>query len=750
MTGLLSPLGHAQITLPSSTGVTVTLNSAYPGEASFTLPAGSQISNAGTAVTGDNTQDWQFTNYGTVQNSATVAASALKLGSLDVVTTGIASRVDNYGTIVSNASTSGGPSGVQFTHGGIVYNYAGALISGPDGVHTDTASVAVYNDGEIHSTVSSAIYTGRGALIENHATGVISGYRGIVSNGAYPVDIKNEGTISTSNNALWFFGGGVYSLLNTASGVIRGGNPTNATALFTSGAQSQIINYGLIQNPSSGSAIDSSADQNIFINAGRVLAGGTAMVLSGDGNTVYNLGLLSGSTAIQLTGNNNTIVLGSHVALPTLGVDVYGPGSNLVGDLTSTGADSSVRLTDSGSEDVAITGFEHLIMAGTDWTLSGRIVMSDTAPDALHIQSGTLLLTGTWQGSGTQIDPGGTLLVGNATTPGATLNSPLGIRNAGTLGGYGQLMGDITNQGQIKVADAAATLGTQGNGTLTVIGALTNDGTIDLRGQTPGNQLRLAGNLNGHGNVLLNTALGNDRSLTDQLVMDASHGAATASGQTALQITNRGGAGDVTERGILVVALQNGASTAPDSFVLAGRAVAGLYEYALVRDPQDQQWYLQSTYTPPPTPPAPPTPIPRYRPEIGAYIGNAYAATTLFNHDLQDRQAGCNNTVVDASLEPCAGWVRLAGSVLDGSAVQNQVNLRSHLWLIQAGTDIARWPANADGQFHLGIMAGFGQVNTWSQADHNPNHAAGSVDSYTAGLYGTWFADDSQRLGAYR
>lgn len=777
-----SLLAQAQVLLPSSSGATVDLDNNYPGQASFAVGPTTSIVNAGIAVSGDNTQDWQFINYGSVLNNATIQASALQLGSLDRITGGVTTRVDNYGTIQSNAANSGGPSGIQFTNGGVVYNYVGAVISGPDGIHTDNGSIEVYNSGQINSTQSSAIYSGRGALVENLQGGTITGRMGIVSNGAYAITIENDGTISTTGRALWFFGGGIYSLLNTATGVITGGNASDATALFTAAAQSLMINYGLIQNPTTGNAIQSSADQNILVNAGSISAGGTAMLLAGNGNSVYNLGALSGATALQFTGDNNTVVLGSHVSFPTLGIDVTGRGSRVTGNLVSIGNNNTVQLTDFGTENAPISGFDHLIMNGEAWTLSGPVTLGASSLDALHVQSGTLQLVSTLQGSGTRIDPGATLLIGAAARPLATLNSPLGIINNGTLGGYGQINANVTNQGHIDVADAAPALDVEGRGALTLTGLLTNNGTINLRGQTPGNQLHLIGSLNGQGSLLLNTALGGDSSASDQLVLDGAQGIALATGQTSVRVSNVGGTGDITRQGILVVALQNGAASATTSFALAGRAVAGLYEYGLVHDPFTEQWYLQSTVTPPAPPPTPaptptpvppptpaPTPVPapapapippvpgltpRYRPEIGAYIGNAYAAATLFNHDLHDRlnNVGCNtadNAVTGAGNDRCFSWIRLEGARSNASAVQNQVQFQSHQWLIHGGTELADRATSATGQLHLGVMAGYGHVDTWAQANGNPNRATGSLDNYAAGLYGTWFQNDTDRQGAY-
>ncbi|MGF6753146.1 outer membrane autotransporter protein [Paraburkholderia sp. GAS42] len=442
---------------------------------------------------------------------------------------------------------------------------------------------------------------------------------------------------------------------------------------------------------------------------------------------------------------------------------MVGPGSVVNGALVSNGSGNQLALADSGSENSAISGFDSLVMVGNDWTLSGLVTLTGSASDALLVQQGVLRLTGTVQvdPGGVLIDGGGTLLVGDAAHPAASLVTATGVAIAagGTLGGYGFVTGDVLNLGTLTAADAAPSLRGQGGGTLTITGALRNDGTIDLRGAQPGNRLLVGGGYSGTGNLLLNTRLGGDDSPSDRLFISGS--GAQAAGSTAVHVSNVGGAGDVTNVGIRVVALAQGAASTSTAFVLAGRAVAGLYEYALERDASDGQWYLRSTVTPPapPTPPEPPQPPgppqPRYRPEIGAYLSNAHAAATLFNHALHDRIGDtadmADTTDTDSNARhPSSAWVRIEGSGQSTDAASGRVHLSDTGWLLHLGSDIGVWPLRGDNdRIHLGAMAGYGHVDTRATAADNVNRATGGVDSYAAGLYATWFQDDVRRLGAY-
>ena len=130
-----------------------------------------------------------------------------------------------------------------------------------------------------------------------------------------------------------------------------------------------------------------------------------------------------------------------------------------------------------------------------------------------------------------------------------------------------------------------------------------NGGVIDLSNDAPGDTFTIAGSYAGSGNAQarLDTALGDETSLTDKLVVDG----ATLNGATALRINNVGGTGAQTaDDGILVVEV-TGASSG--TFVLDPATTplrAGDYEYKLVRGTANpDNWYLQSSPFSDPQPP---------------------------------------------------------------------------------------------------------------------------------------------------
>ncbi len=133
----------------------------------------------------------------------------------------------------------------------------------------------------------------------------------------------------------------------------------------------------------------------------------------------------------------------------------------------------------------------------------------------------------------------------------------------------------------------------------------------------PFTQLTTASYTGTGGLLEMNSFLDVDGSPSDRLIIDG--GAAT--GTTSVLIRNAGGAGALTTGdGILLIDALNGGTTSPDAFG-AALAVAGPYEYRLVRGNQagtlPDNWYLRSGADEPPIPPEPPTP--NYRREVSLY-----------------------------------------------------------------------------------------------------------------------------------
>ena len=109
--------------------------------------------------------------------------------------------------------------------------------------------------------------------------------------------------------------------------------------------------------------------------------------------------------------------------------------------------------------------------------------------------SGTLTLNGTNGYTGGTNVNAGTLVVGDGSNSLAALagGGLVTVASGATLGGYGSVTGDVTNNGTISVANALASLASGPTGNLLVKGTLTNAGLVQLGGSGVGNMLTVAG-----------------------------------------------------------------------------------------------------------------------------------------------------------------------------------------------------------------------------------------------------------------
>lgn len=272
------------------------------------------------------------------------------------------------------------------------------------------------------------------------------------------------------------------------------------------------------------------------------------------------------------------------------------------------------------------------------------------------------------------------------------------------------------------------------------------------------------------GKMVLNTALGDDASQTDKLIVQGN-----TTGNTSLQVNNAGGTGAYTTGDGIQVVQVNGASNGV--FALDGRVVAGANEYLLAQggkaNPADGDWYLRSEAPPAapvdpatpadpiaptdPTPVAPdPTPIspvapqpsaPLYRPEPAAYLANQAASVGMFEHSMHDRMGEANLGQRGDDDRTSAAWVRVVRNQMDGTTGEGQLDAGTDVSVLQIGGEIARW--NDDSRFHLGLMGGTGRADTEATSSLLDWRSKGKVIGYNLGVYGTWFADATAATGLY-
>lgn len=311
------------------------------------------------------------------------------------------------------------------------------------------------------------------------------------------------------------------------------------------------------------------------------------------------------------------------------------------------------------------------------------------------------------------------------------------------------------------------------------------------RGESPFNTLTV-GTFNGTGGTLVfNTLLGDDHSATDQLVITGN-----AEGHANVRVNNAGGQGAQTVNGIRLISV-GGDSNA--HFDLVGRAVGGLYEYALFKG-DDGHWYLRSQLPGEPDPcesnPSlcdvtlpvqpivtlpvedeitiepgtpggggdvtlpvlpdiiidPPTrPEPVLRPETGVYQANQFALGQLLQHRRADRARtspyGGSDTLGsgDGSGTTTAGNTATGNTTTRGWAgsdssesrmsAPGMQQLRSRSHRLQLGTDIGAFGSDRG---RIGVLLSAGRATSTSRSTVTGFRADGTVKGSSAGVYAGW------------
>lgn len=271
------------------------------------------------------------------------------------------------------------------------------------------------------------------------------------------------------------------------------------------------------------------------------------------------------------------------------------------------------------------------------------------------------------------------------------------------------------------------------------------------------------------GKLVFNTVLNGDDSETDMLKV-----LGNTSGNTLVAVNNIGGTGAQTIEGIEIV---NVAGNSDGRFEKAGRIVAGAYDYNVVQ--KGKNWYLSSYIQqeapvdpdepdPIATDPLPPEPVEpevpqqpvapeapavnehQLRPEAASYLANNFAANTLFMTRLHDRLGETQYTdLLTGEKKVTSLWMRNVGAhnrFKDGSG---QLHTQSNSYVLQLGGDLAQWSRDGLDRWHIGAMAGYASSHSRTHSTVTGYHSRGEITGYSVGLYGTWYANDIDKSGAY-
>ncbi|HFO4275800.1 TPA: autotransporter outer membrane beta-barrel domain-containing protein [Escherichia coli] len=318
----------------------------------------------------------------------------------------------------------------------------------------------------------------------------------------------------------------------------------------------------------------------------------------------------------------------------------------------------------------------------------------------------------------------------------------------------GVMSGNVTTAGDVNVMSG----GTLRVAKTTIGGNLENGGTVQMNseGGKPGNVLTVNGNYTGNNGLMtFNATLGGDNSPTDKMNVKGD-----TQGNTRVRVDNIGGVGAQTVNGIELIEV--GGNSAGNFALTTGTVEAGAYVYTLAKGKgnDEKNWYLTSKWdgvTPADTPDPinnPPVVDPEgpsvYRPEAGSYISNIAAANSLFSHRLHDRLGEPQYTdSLHSQGSASSMWMRHVGGHERFRTGDGQLNTQANRYVLQLGGDLAQWSSNAQDRWHLGVMAGYANQHSNTQSNRVGYKSDGRISGYSAGLYATWYQNDSNKTGAY-
>ncbi|TDA47873.1 autotransporter outer membrane beta-barrel domain-containing protein, partial [Burkholderia pyrrocinia] len=736
-----------------------------------------------------------ITNSGTLTSNGRDAPAVYMQGNNDTLvnsgtiqTTGTATSGGSVDAVVSNTLGSSFIATITNQAGGKIISNNGV------GVRSTNGATTITNAGLIQGGGGTAIQGGNGNVTLILQTG--SQIVGTANGGGGTNTVTLQGT-GTASNAFTNF----QSLTMAGTNWTWAGTGTFSTALVQSGT----LNL-------TGTLGTTTASVVATVNAGATLqANASNLPLSVTDNGLVRFqqdsagtytGTIGGAGAVEKTGAGTLTV-----APAAAGGNTYSGGTTITQGTLSVAADNAL-----GASSGSLTFNGGTLQLGSAFNLaSGRAVSITSNNGTIDTQgfnstltqgitgagsltklgSGTLTLNGASSYAGGTNVNAGTVIVGDGTSESAALGGggPVTVASGATLGGYGSVTGNVTNNGTLSVANALASLASGATGNFQINGNLTNAGLVQLGGSGVGNTLTVAGNYVGqNATIALNTTLAGDGAPSDKLIVSGG----TASGASTLKVTNVGGAGaQTTGDGIQVVQATNGATSSAGAFTLSGGTVsAGAYSYFLAKGGAatgtGDSWYLRNTVPPKPEPPVvepgqptppPVTPVtpaegtpesiveavtdagtggnpePIYRPEVPLYAEAPAVARQLgllqidTFHDRQGEQG-----LLSENGPMPASWARVWGG---NSNIKQKGDVTPSfdgtVWGMQVGQDLYADNSPSGHRNHYGFFLGFsravGDVNGFALAQPDLGVGTLQVNAYNLGGYwthigpGGWYTD---------
>src|SRR5471032_153418 len=600
---------------PNAYGMTAAWGQTNVGQLNNTL-----VNTGSVATSGSNARAASIIGgSGTINNSGNLSTSgassptAYLQGNNDsLVNTGtITATGANSDAVFSNTAGSSFTATIENRAGGQIFSQSGAAVRTLNGAST------VINACLLQSGGSTAVSMGNGAntLILQTGSEIIGTADGGGGPGASTVILEGTGTASNaftrfqtlrmSGDAWTFSGTGDFNLAEVQTGTLT------LTGLFAPTTVALVDAPGTLR--ATAQNMPSTVTDNGLVQFAQTSDGSYTGTLSGTGAvekdgagtlTLAPAAAAGNSYSGGTTVNAGTLAIGADSALgaPTAGLTLDG-GTLRLNNALDLAATRPIELGAAGG-----VIDKHRFYTTVAQGISGAGSLTKLGAGQLLLQAPTTFTGGTTISAGT-------LAVGDISHSSATLGGggSVSVAAGANLGGYGSVVGDVTNNGTIFAANALPGFASSASGTFSVQGQLTNNGLAQIAGAGVGNQLVVTGNYVGqNARIALNTVVGPDNSPSDRLVINGGN----ASGSSTLLITNIGGTGAATvANGIQVVQAANGATSALGAFSLPASIQAGAYSYYLAKGGvtagTSESWYLRNTVAPapvvPPTQPGTPS-----------------------------------------------------------------------------------------------------------------------------------------------
>lgn len=94
-------------------------------------------------------------------------------------------------------------------------------------------------------------------------------------------------------------------------------------------------------------------------------------------------------------------------------------------------------------------------------------------------------------------------------------------------------------------------------------------------------------------------------------------------------------------------------------------------------------------------------------------------------------------------------WYCQVGGHERSTSGHDQLKTQSNRYVVQLGGDLAQWNGNSQDRWHLGIMVGYANEHSNTRNERVGYRSDGRIDGYSVGMYGTWYQNDADKVGAY-